>query len=416
MIGICIARSQPASRYGPPNRQQTHIQHQSYHPPTNQKHGGAQIHESISSSFLVPSHRYGVPAQQQQSSGSGYRQQNSGGYSSSYQQSGGNHGYVNSNHGDYSNGNRGNIGSHGGYNNGPSNSEGYSSGHRGYSESSNLSGGYNRGQSYSTGHSGGNGGFIGSSVDYTGNSGSFTGNSGGYTGNSVDFTVNSDGFTGNSGGFSGGQGGFNGNSGGFIGSTVGFSSGNVGFSGGSGGFSGGGNANSGGFSGGFNRAPTQTIVTKDVYVHAPPDDEPEEFISDFGEPAVNHKRYKIIFIKAPSPNIQQQFRVQQQATQQEKTIVYVLVKKPELATNIDLGGGTQNINSKPEVYFIKYKTNKQFDGGVGNSGGLIGSGQGSRGGNVGFVENSVSIGNDNSNRPSYGPKGYIPPEPLSSYR
>lgn len=101
----------------------------------------------------------------------------------------------------------------------------------------------------------------------------------------------------------------------------------------------------------------KTIITKDVYVHAAPE-EPEEFVRQDIQPQVNHKHYKIVFIKVPQASVQQQIQVQQQAQNEEKTIVYVLVKKPELNTEIINQQTPVHPVSKPEVYFIRYKTHK----------------------------------------------------------
>uniref|UniRef100_A0A336KJX5 CSON009219 protein n=1 Tax=Culicoides sonorensis TaxID=179676 RepID=A0A336KJX5_CULSO len=104
--------------------------------------------------------------------------------------------------------------------------------------------------------------------------------------------------------------------------------------------------------------PVQTIVTKDIYVHSAPPDEPEEFASQSVQPQVNRKNYKIIFIKTPSLTTQQQIQYQQQAQNEEKTIVYVLVKKPELNNEVLLAQNPVQKVNKPEVYFIKYKAHK----------------------------------------------------------
>lgn len=73
------------------------------------------------------------------------------------------------------------------------------------------------------------------------------------------------------------------------------------------------------------------------------------------------KHYKIIFIKAPeAPSISHQLIQQQQQINEEKTLVYVLVKKPE--SYVDIQPQIQQPiipPSKPEVYFIKYKAQKE---------------------------------------------------------
>lgn len=91
-------------------------------------------------------------------------------------------------------------------------------------------------------------------------------------------------------------------------------------------------------------------------VHVPPPGD-EELGSQHpgGQYVPPQKHYKIIFIKAPSqPSYA---RVQQQlATQsEEKTLVYVLVKKPDTPEEIRALPQPTHIPSKPEVYFIKYK-------------------------------------------------------------
>ncbi|KAB0795873.1 hypothetical protein PPYR_09934 [Photinus pyralis] len=133
---------------------------------------------------------------------------------------------------------------------------------------------------------------------------------------------------------------------------------------------GGGSFVSGGGGGGFSDGGA--IVHKHVYVHvAPPD--PEEFHPQrpisVGQ---SSKHYKIIFIKAPTyptPTAQQ---IALQAQNQEKTLIYVLVKKPDEVADIAIPSLPPVQPSKPEVYFIRYKTQKQ--GGVGGVG--IGGGGG----------------------------------------
>jgi len=97
------------------------------------------------------------------------------------------------------------------------------------------------------------------------------------------------------------------------------------------------------------------IIHRHVYVHVPPP-EPE-----YSEPRPTNevlpvqRHYRIIFIKAPSqpaptppviPNLQEN---------EEKTIVYVLVKKPEDVPEIVFPTPASTVPTKPEVYFIRYK-------------------------------------------------------------
>lgn len=116
-----------------------------------------------------------------------------------------------------------------------------------------------------------------------------------------------------------------------------------------------------GFIGGGGSGPVQVQVTKDIYVHVAPEDNSEQFNSGGSGPAVARKNYKIIFIKAPSNDAayQQQLGAALQRTE-EKTIVYVLSKRPEALEQVDSAGpGGNQTPTKPEVYFIKYKAQSQ---------------------------------------------------------
>lgn len=147
------------------------------------------------------------------------------------------------------------------------------------------------------------------------------------------------------------------------------------FSGGSsGGFSGSsaqsfggsfGGSSAGGF-GGYSSGPQAAIVQKHIYVHVPPPEQ-EEIRPQRPIPvAPAQKHYKIIFIKAPSPPSYQAPIIPAQPQNEEKTLVYVLVKKPDEQQDIVIPTPAPTQPSKPEVYFIKYKTQK--DSGSDNGG------------------------------------------------
>jgi Domain of unknown function (DUF243) len=144
-----------------------------------------------------------------------------------------------------------------------------------------------------------------------------------------------------------------------------------------------------------------------VYVHVAPE-EPAGPVS-FGPGAAPagpvQKHYKIIFIKAPSYS--QQLAQQQasiaQAAAQEKTLVYVLSKKPDDLVQGDAPGvaAPAFTPSKPEVYFIKYKAQSGassggngggFGGAGGAGGGFGGSGFGGSAGGASFDAGSISGG------------------------
>ncbi|CAF4746260.1 unnamed protein product [Pieris macdunnoughi] len=182
------------------------------------------------------------------------------------------------------------------------------------------------------------------------------------------------------GGVSGGQsglsfGGVSGaHSGGFSSglSAGGFSSGSV-----SGGFASDAGFG-GGYAGGYSGAP---LVQKHIYVHVPPPEPQEQRLPRITPVAPPQKHYKIIFIKAPTPPAPVAPIIPVQSQNEEKTLVYVLVKKPEEQQDIVIPTPAPTQPSKPEVYFIKYQTQKESDAAIGGAigggsigGGLIGGG------------------------------------------
>ncbi|KAH8401437.1 hypothetical protein KR009_005453 [Drosophila setifemur] len=99
----------------------------------------------------------------------------------------------------------------------------------------------------------------------------------------------------------------------------------------------------------------EAIVTKNVYVHVPPE-EPEFYPAASPiQTAVPKKHYKIIFIKAPNPPAPVRQVLPPPVQDEHKTLVYVLVKKPEEQQPVILPAPEPTEPSKPEVYFIKYK-------------------------------------------------------------
>lgn len=97
----------------------------------------------------------------------------------------------------------------------------------------------------------------------------------------------------------------------------------------------------------------QTLVTKNVYVHIPPQEYPEHAPVQQDVEQVR-KHYKIVFIKAPIPPTPKPVKLPPQ--DEHKTLVYVLVKKPEAERQVETPATTEA--SRPEVFFIKYKENK----------------------------------------------------------
>jgi hypothetical protein len=124
-------------------------------------------------------------------------------------------------------------------------------------------------------------------------------------------------------------------------------------------------------------APQQApVVHKHIYVHVPP---PEPSYAPKRRPQQSlpppQKHYKIIFIKAPTPPPPTLPDIPQIAPPAEqKTLIYVLVKKPDEGPGeIVIPTPAPTKPSKPEVYFIRYKGPKQ---GYSNGGGYGGGGGG----------------------------------------
>jgi hypothetical protein len=98
-------------------------------------------------------------------------------------------------------------------------------------------------------------------------------------------------------------------------------------------------------------------IHKHVYVHVAPDEEPEHHAQRPRKPQpAPEKHYKILFIKAPSTSAGDGEEIQLPPLPETKTLVYVLLKKPEFAGGINFATPAPTQPSKPEVYFIRYKS------------------------------------------------------------
>ncbi|XP_055548786.1 uncharacterized protein LOC129732196 [Wyeomyia smithii] len=111
--------------------------------------------------------------------------------------------------------------------------------------------------------------------------------------------------------------------------------------------------------GGYNYQPATQIVQKHIYVHIPPPEKEEPSYPRVVQSGAPQKHYKIIFIKAPTPPQPKAPIIPPPPQNEEKTLVYVLHKKPEEPEEIVLPSAPPTKPSKPEVYFIKYKTQKE---------------------------------------------------------
>lgn len=103
----------------------------------------------------------------------------------------------------------------------------------------------------------------------------------------------------------------------------------------------------------------ETIVSKRFFIHSAP----EEHDDDYKERTINvgtpRKNYNVVFIKAPhKTNKGGKLRIVP-AANEEKTVIYVLNKKTDAA---DIEAEVQDVvqaTHKPEVFFIKYKTQEE---------------------------------------------------------
>jgi len=146
-------------------------------------------------------------------------------------------------------------------------------------------------------------------------------------------------------------------------------------------------------------------VQKHIYVHVPPPEQEEIRQRPNLPVGQSQKHYKIIFIKAPSPPSYQAPVIPLQPQNEEKTLVYVLVKKPEDQQDIVIPTPAPTQPSKPEVYFIKYKTQKESGGISGGSGGYS-TGGGDSGYSGGDISGGgISGGGISAPSSNYGPPG-----------
>ena len=102
-----------------------------------------------------------------------------------------------------------------------------------------------------------------------------------------------------------------------------------------------------------------SLIQKHIDFHVTPP-EPEKHISQ-REPQFRpaQKHYKIVFIKSPTPPTPTADNIQLPGHDEQKTLIYVLVKKPDQAEALKIQQPAPTQPSKPEVYFIKYKTQKK---------------------------------------------------------
>ncbi|XP_054286668.1 uncharacterized protein LOC129002693 [Macrosteles quadrilineatus] len=113
----------------------------------------------------------------------------------------------------------------------------------------------------------------------------------------------------------------------------------------------------GGGGGGYEQSP---VIQKHIYVHIPPPEREQSAPQKVIPPPPPKKHYKIVFIKAPSVPAQQAPVIPAPQQDQEKTLIYVLHKHPADSPAIVIPTPAPTTPSKPEVYFIRYKTQKEL--------------------------------------------------------
>lgn len=105
--------------------------------------------------------------------------------------------------------------------------------------------------------------------------------------------------------------------------------------------------------------PPVPVVSKHIYFHVPPADVEEHPFSTAPAPSGPRKKvYNILFIKVPANqatnNVQlQQILAKQQNLVEDKTLIYVLVKKPDPQPIPHVP--VTPINSQHEVFYVNYK-------------------------------------------------------------
>lgn len=103
------------------------------------------------------------------------------------------------------------------------------------------------------------------------------------------------------------------------------------------------------------------VVRKQFYLISAPDDsdsQPKQKHLVLGRPQTN---YRVVFIKAPgSDNANVKYSAEY-APQEEKTVIYVLSKKDSELNANDIATPAPTEPSKPEVFFIKYKTPEEAE-------------------------------------------------------
>ncbi|EDV47752.1 uncharacterized protein LOC6552074 [Drosophila erecta] len=100
----------------------------------------------------------------------------------------------------------------------------------------------------------------------------------------------------------------------------------------------------------------QAIVSKRFFIHSAPE-EAEDYKERHITVGVPKRNYNVVFIKSPQRNNRKTIKISP-AANEDKTVIYVLSKKGDSDLNAEVVEQASS-TSKPEVFFIKYKTNEE---------------------------------------------------------
>ncbi|XP_073816462.1 uncharacterized protein [Musca autumnalis] len=102
-------------------------------------------------------------------------------------------------------------------------------------------------------------------------------------------------------------------------------------------------------------------ITKRFFIHSAPEEEGVEVQHHDIAVGTPRKNLNVVFVKAPAEKQQKvQVRITP-AVNEEKTAVYVLTKKADAPIVESIVEEPSTTTSKPEVAFIKYRTNEEAE-------------------------------------------------------
>ncbi|TMW46728.1 hypothetical protein DOY81_008189 [Sarcophaga bullata] len=103
----------------------------------------------------------------------------------------------------------------------------------------------------------------------------------------------------------------------------------------------------------------QAIVSKRFFIHSAPEDVEEDYKEKHITVGVPKKNYNVVFIKSPAKSNKKTSIKISPAPNEEKTVIYVLSKKTDASDIQAEVVEHATTTAKPEVFFIKYKTNEE---------------------------------------------------------